>query len=157
MVPICNFVIHWSHGFLIVIFQSVFACEFLHILITWFSHWDLSLPLCLWIPLYPDHMVLSLRSFTLSLLVNSSISWSHGSLIEIFHSVFACEFLYILITWFSNCDLSFCLCLGIPLYPDHMFLLLWSFTLSLLGSESCFGICFMIHLNVNMLHYLDSE
>ena len=101
-----NSVIHWSHGSFIVIFQSVFACEFRDTLLAWFSHCNLSISPWLWIPWYTDRMVLSLWSFNLSLLVNSVIHWSHGFLFVIFQSVFACEFRYTLITWPSLCDLS---------------------------------------------------
>ena len=62
-------------------------------------------------------MVLSLRSFTLSCFVNFSASWSHGSFIEIIHSVLLCEWnlLWICyIIWILNrlCDFLSCVLLG---------------------------------------------
>ena len=155
-----NSVIHWSHGSLIVILQSVCACEFSHTLITWFflcdlwiciclwlpsciDQWsflcDLSICICLWILSYTDHMVFSLWSFNLYLLVNSVIQWSHGLLFMIFQSVFACEFRYTLITWSSLCDLSISICLWILLYSDPMIFLFVIFQ-SVFACEFCYTV-----------------
>ena len=125
--------------FLLLIFQSVITCDFCYKLITLSSLCDLSIWICLWIPSYTNHMVFSLWSFNLYLLVNSVIHWSHGPFFVIFQfvfafefrhtlitwfsqSVFACKCHYKMITWFSLCDLSICICLWIPLYTDHMVL-----------------------------------
>ena len=125
-------VIHWSHGSLILIFQSVCARDLHYTLIKGSFHCDLSISMCLGLPLYIDHMVLLLWSFNLYLLGHSITHWSHDSFFVTFQSVWSCRLCHTLITWFFHCDLSIRLCLEIPLYIDHMILSLWSFNLYVL-------------------------